>query len=180
MAREFVREFRRLIKGDRHSAMLLDLLDAAVLSVEAGQTTEAFADTLELDRGVSGYIYHTVPVAIHAWFRYPDDYREAVQAVIRCGGDTDTVAAITGALVDAARWPGGSSGRVASGGDRLAKVDGLGRETGATGGGRNLADRATTPPPPGRLGGSVPQRPVLPLGAQTWLPSASAAVLIRA
>ena len=99
--REFVHEFRRIIKGDRHSAALLDFLDAAVLSVEAGQTTEAFADTLELDRGVSGYIYHTVPVAIHAWFRYPDDYRAAVQAVLRCGGDTDTVAAIAGALIGA-------------------------------------------------------------------------------
>jgi glutathione S-transferase len=50
---------------------------------------------------VTGYISHTVPVALFAFVRHPDDYRAAVEAVIRCGGDTDTVAAITGALVGA-------------------------------------------------------------------------------
>jgi hypothetical protein len=44
-------------------------------------------------------MYHTVPIALYAWLRYPDDYRTAVQSAIRCGGDTDTVAAIAGALV---------------------------------------------------------------------------------
>ncbi len=100
-ARGFVEELRRILKGDRHSAALFERLDPVVLSLETGQTTEAFADSLGLDQGVSGYIYHTVPVAIHAWLRHPDDYREAVQAAIRCGGDTDTVAAVTGALVGA-------------------------------------------------------------------------------
>ena len=48
---------------------------------------------------MSGYIYHTVPVALFAFFRHADDYRAAIPAVVRCGGDTDTVAAITGGLI---------------------------------------------------------------------------------
>ncbi|OWK36754.1 ADP-ribosylglycohydrolase family protein [Fimbriiglobus ruber] len=64
-------------------------------------SVEGFADALGLTRGVSGYIYHTVPVAVFAFFRHPNDYRAAVEAVIRCGGDTDTVAAIAGAMVGA-------------------------------------------------------------------------------
>ena len=94
-------DLRRSLKLDASSAALFDLLDTMVLSLEAGQGTGAFAESLDLGGGVTGYMYHTVPVALHAWLTHPDDYRAAVQAVIRCGGDTDTVAAITGAVVGA-------------------------------------------------------------------------------
>ena len=101
VARQFVDDLRRSLKLDASSAALFDLLDTMVLSLEAGQGTGAFAESLDLGGGVTGYMYHTVPVALHAWLTHPDDYRAAVQAVIRCGGDTDTVAAITGAVVGA-------------------------------------------------------------------------------
>lgn len=65
----------------------------------ANRTVAEFAESLGLSRGVTGYIAHTVPVAIYAFLRHPDDFRTAVQSVIRCGGDTDTVAAIAGAFV---------------------------------------------------------------------------------
>ena len=57
-----------------------------------------FADQLGLQKGVSGYVYHTVPVAIYAWYRHFGDYRKTLEAVIESGGDTDTVGAIAGAL----------------------------------------------------------------------------------
>ncbi len=66
-----------------------------------GLTTEGFARDLGLHKGVSGYVFHTVPVALHAWNLHPTDFRAAVLKAIRCGGDTDTVAAIVGALVGA-------------------------------------------------------------------------------
>ncbi len=72
-----------------------------VASAEAGETTETFAESLGLSRGVTGYVYHTVPVVLHAWFRHPTDFRAAVLEVIGCGGDTDTTAAILGAIVGA-------------------------------------------------------------------------------
>ena len=65
----------------------------------ASRSLSEFAAELNLSRGVTGYIAHTVPVAIYAFLKHPDDYRSAIESVIRLGGDTDTVAAITGALV---------------------------------------------------------------------------------
>lgn len=76
-------------------------LNALVVAFEANKSVVEFAAELKLTRGVTGYIAHTVPVAIYAFLKHPDDYRTAVESVIRLGGDTDTVAAITGALVGA-------------------------------------------------------------------------------
>ncbi|EMI18842.1 ADP-ribosylation/Crystallin J1 [Rhodopirellula maiorica SM1] len=77
------------------------LLRQAIESVDAGHSTGAFAQSLGLDRGVTGYTYHTVPVAIHAWLSHPDDFRSAVTTIIQCGGDADTTAAIVGGIVGA-------------------------------------------------------------------------------
>lgn len=52
-------------------------------------------------RGVSGYIYDTVPAALSVCARCGDDYRRAVLEAIGLGGDTDTVAAIVGGIVGA-------------------------------------------------------------------------------
>src|SRR5262249_35355692 len=85
--------------ADLSAAKLIESLEAMVPALQTGRTTEEFAVSLGLQRGVTGYMYHTVPVALYAWLRYPDDFRTAVQSAIRCGGDTDTVAAISGSLV---------------------------------------------------------------------------------
>jgi ADP-ribosyl-[dinitrogen reductase] hydrolase len=77
------------------------LLEAMAASVNQHQSTEDFANGLGLVNGVSGYVYHTVPVALHAAFSFPTDYRSAVLSVLRCGGDTDTAGAIVGGIVGA-------------------------------------------------------------------------------
>jgi ADP-ribosylglycohydrolase len=84
-----------------NSPGLLQRLDGVRKSVVAGQSTADFAAEVGLGRGVSGYIEHTVPVAVHAWLSHHTDYRSAVLAAIRCGGDADTVAAVTGGIVGA-------------------------------------------------------------------------------
>jgi ADP-ribosylglycohydrolase len=81
---------------------LLELLERAAASAAAGEPTAAFAETLGLGKkGVTGYMYHTVPAVVQAWLRRPDDYRAAVEGLVRCGGDTDTTAAILGGIVGA-------------------------------------------------------------------------------
>lgn len=80
---------------------LLELVGQAVESAQAGETTQTFAAKLGLDAGVSGYIYHTVPVVLQAWFRHPTDYRIGILEIVRCGGDTDTTAAILGGILGA-------------------------------------------------------------------------------
>lgn len=78
---------------------LLTALEGAVLSAERREATQAFAASLHLETGVTGYVNHTVPVAIHAWLRNQDDIRRGIVDVIRCGGDTDTTAAIVGGII---------------------------------------------------------------------------------
>ena len=85
----------------REANEFLALMAATIESVEAGQSTEEFAAKIGLGNGVSGYIYHTVPVVVHGWLRHQRDYRSAIIKVIRCGGDTDTTAAILGAIIGA-------------------------------------------------------------------------------
>jgi ADP-ribosylglycohydrolase len=67
-------------------------------SLVVGKSVSKFAEDLGLERGVTGYAYYSVPVALYAWLRHPDDFRSALAAALDCGGDTDTVGAILGAL----------------------------------------------------------------------------------
>lgn len=75
---------------------LLSLMDASQI---AQQTVSDFARSLGLEKAVSGYSLHVVPVAIYAWLRHLGDFRTALMSALNCGGDTDTVGAIVGALV---------------------------------------------------------------------------------
>ncbi|OGA05328.1 MAG: hypothetical protein A3H35_07725 [Betaproteobacteria bacterium RIFCSPLOWO2_02_FULL_62_17] len=98
-ALEVARQLRSFLGAE--GAELAALIDRVAKSVQAGETTPAFAKGMGLESGVTGYAFHTVPVALHAWLAHPGNYREAVLAAIECGGDTDTVAAITGAIAGA-------------------------------------------------------------------------------
>jgi len=64
-------------------------------------TVSQFAAKLGLENGVGGYVYHTVPVVTYAWWRHYGDFRSTLEAVLECGGDTDTTGAIAGALAGA-------------------------------------------------------------------------------
>jgi ADP-ribosylglycohydrolase len=80
---------------------LVGLVERAAASVDRAEPTEAFAAAIGCGKAVSGYMYHSVPVALHAWLAHPLDLEAALAAAIRCGGDTDSVGAITGAIVGA-------------------------------------------------------------------------------
>jgi ADP-ribosyl-[dinitrogen reductase] hydrolase len=124
---------------------LVTLLKAAQASASRGESTEMFAASIGCAKAVSGYIYHSVPVALHAWMRDPRDLEAALRSAIRCGGDTDTVAAITGAVVGAAvgragipprrlaelwDWPRGAAWMEAAARNAVAAVD-SGKPSGA-------------------------------------------------
>ena len=70
-----------------------------------GSATTEFAAALGLTKGVSGYAFHTVPVALYAWLRHRDDFAKAITSALDCGGDTDTVGAIVGALAGTSLGP---------------------------------------------------------------------------
>jgi ADP-ribosyl-[dinitrogen reductase] hydrolase len=80
---------------------LRSILVALAVHLAEGASVGKFAHYLGLSRGVSGYAYHTVPVALYGWLRHPGDFRSAVTEVIRAGGDSDTTGAIVGGLAGA-------------------------------------------------------------------------------
>lgn len=91
-----------------------------------------FAKRLGLEKSVTGYAFHTVPVALYAWWRHRRDYRGTLTAVLDCGGDTDTVGAIAGALAGA---------EVGAAGIPAEFVDGIVEWPRSMGWLRRLADR---------------------------------------
>ncbi|MFC1856612.1 ADP-ribosylglycohydrolase family protein [Thermodesulfobacteriota bacterium] len=89
----------KTLLSDASAAEFLELIEASVKSSRQGASPKEFAMELNLQNGVSGYVYHTVPVVIQAWLRNSDDFESAILEVIACGGDTDTTAAILGGIV---------------------------------------------------------------------------------
>jgi ADP-ribosylglycohydrolase len=89
--------------SDEAWVAISEKLDQALAN---GEPVASFADSLGLRDGVSGYSYHSVPVALYAWARYPNDFRSALEAALNCGGDTDTVGAMVGALAGASAGRG--------------------------------------------------------------------------
>lgn len=86
---------------DRCGPHDLDWLSAVATIARAGRddwTVAELADRLGLANGVTGYMYHTIPVVVYAWFRHFGDFRKTLTEVLDCGGDTDTTGAIVGAL----------------------------------------------------------------------------------
>lgn len=97
---EFILKLKSCLPTE--AAELISLIRDAVDSVKRGESTPQFAAKFGLTKGVSGYIYHTVPVAIHGWLSHQNDFAAAITNVIQCGGDTDSTAAIVGGIVGAA------------------------------------------------------------------------------
>lgn len=97
---EHLHEIQELwISAGPDDADWIELLQRIRQAYDGHLTVVEFAQGLGLKEGVTGYAYHTVPVALYAWLRYYGDYRAGLEAVLNCGGDTDTVGAITGALL---------------------------------------------------------------------------------
>ncbi len=78
-------------------------LEAVVATLHIPTTD--FALSRGHTRGVSGFVVHSVPIALHAAFANPRDPVAAALACIACGGDTDTTAAIAAGIVGAGTGP---------------------------------------------------------------------------
>lgn len=77
------------------------LVDKIIESLKENISVLEFAERIGQKKGISGYVYHTVPVVIFSWYRHFGNFQEALSAVYNCGGDTDTTGAILGALMGA-------------------------------------------------------------------------------
>lgn len=77
---------------------ILKLVEEAIQKLSSGSSFEQYLASQNLQNGIGGYINHTVPACVFCWLATPDDFRGAVERVICAGGDTDSTAAIVGAL----------------------------------------------------------------------------------
>jgi ADP-ribosylglycohydrolase len=93
----FIGEVANEIHGDKLRTRLLSA--AAALASE--MSCLEFAEAQGWKCGVSGYVNHTPPAALYCWARSPGDFRQCVESAVMLGGDTDSVAAITGAICGA-------------------------------------------------------------------------------
>jgi len=92
---------------------LKKLLTLARDCLRMNETAAEFAKAAGLDKGVSGYINHTVPAVVFCWLRHRGDFRRTVEQTILLGGDADTTGAIVGGLAGASTgthaYDGGST-----------------------------------------------------------------------
>ena len=151
-AEPFLSALRKLLAAEP-AGELLDLIEQAAASAAHAEPVTAFAQRIGSTKGISGYIYHTVPCVLQVWFRYGEDFPGGLQEILRAGGDTDTTGAIFGGIVGARvgkrgiptawltniiEWP-----------RNVAWLEALGQELA-----RGLTDlrQAPSPPPYFRLG----------------------------
>ena len=99
--RRFVRDLSEWSDDSDAARELISLAKRAANSASRGQSALDFCAELELPHGVSGYIFHTVPVVLQCWLRHPHDFRAGVEEIILCGGDSDSTGAILGGIVGA-------------------------------------------------------------------------------
>ena len=96
---DYARRLRELLGDDGRE--LVELVDGVAQSVSRKETAADYTARTGSANGVSGYMFHSVPAALHVWLAHQGDYRGGVTAVVRLGGDTDTVAAMVGAIIGA-------------------------------------------------------------------------------
>ena len=77
------------------------LLQKMTVAQAKNVSVAVFAAEIANITAVSGYVYQSVPVVIYAWFRHYGNFATSLESVMRCGGDTDTTAAMLGALAGA-------------------------------------------------------------------------------
>lgn len=92
------REAAGLGVAEADSIWRFDLIDEML---KRDASPQEFADAFGLERGVSGYVLHTVPVAIYCSRWADGDFRRAITAASELGGDSDTLCAIVGGIVGA-------------------------------------------------------------------------------
>lgn len=87
-----------ILSSISHDTGWINLVEKMKRANEKQLDVYQFAELLGLKQKITGYAWHSVPMAIYAWWYHRGNFRLTLESVINCGGDTDTVGAIAGAL----------------------------------------------------------------------------------
>ncbi|MEW4452175.1 ADP-ribosylglycohydrolase family protein [Bremerella sp. JC817] len=101
VSHEFVDTFQKMTSQRPESSPFVQLLKPVAQSIDRGESTAEFAQSIGLGQRVGGYVGHSVPVVLHCWLSNQTDFSKAIISMIECGGDTDTNAAMVGGIVGA-------------------------------------------------------------------------------
>ncbi len=94
---QFLEHVCPTIEGDE----LKQHMNAVMDGLRQNLTPREFAEYRGWGKGPTGYINQSVPAAIYCWAFTPNDLRSVVTNAVLLGGDTDSVAAIAGAIAGA-------------------------------------------------------------------------------
>lgn len=99
-------ELERLFRAAGNPEGWDRVVERTIFACRSRSLGEAIAAGNET-KGVGGYVYDTIPVAVAAWFLHAGDFRKMIETIASLGGDTDTVAAIAGSLAGTLRGRAG-------------------------------------------------------------------------
>ncbi len=81
-----------------HCEELKSYLQSAYQAVIEGKTLNEYMLAQFGQKVVTGYMYHTIPAVMFAYFKYPFQPIKGLQCLIKAGGDVDTTCAIAGGI----------------------------------------------------------------------------------
>ncbi len=88
-----------MLHGCGADAEWTTVIDKLGMALAYAQSTREYAASIGCDGFVTGYSYHSVPVALYATLRHPESFDDALLSALVCGGDTDSVGAVVGQLM---------------------------------------------------------------------------------
>lgn len=94
-------EFLTLCRQEPLTDEWQNALSLVEQSVIVQESADEFAARIQCERGISGYIIHTVAAVLFCWLRWPGEFRRPLEEVIMLGGDADTTGALLGGLAGA-------------------------------------------------------------------------------
>jgi len=90
--------FEKVLMISQACSDWLEMIEKLHLALDDAITVREFAEGIGVRDRVSGFVMQSVPVAIYIWLSGRKNFMSSIDAAIRMGGDTDTVAATVGAL----------------------------------------------------------------------------------
>jgi ADP-ribosyl-[dinitrogen reductase] hydrolase len=100
---DYYQELRSLLPEEAHKLLLL--VHSAMQHALNKTPFSVYLAELGCQKGISGYMYHTVPAVLFMWFSESENFLRSVTELIRAGGDTDTSAALLGGIIGAQIGP---------------------------------------------------------------------------
>ncbi len=95
---DFLENLKSVIEIDND---FLEILNNLKICLEKNMTLKEYADSIGLSKGVTGYMYHTIPIVLYCWLYHQNknDFNSSIKDIISLGGDTDTTGAILGGIL---------------------------------------------------------------------------------